>query len=135
MTRRKILLMQPTAVELPTDAATVAAYKANTMAQLAEAVTVDANGGVSRMADVVCWDLVGRREVVVEGGLQQVCVCVLKGCVCVDVCSDLERRCMHGKRHNRHVLQGTPCSLHARRSWLRIRVVGRQRGLLLCVYK
>jgi hypothetical protein len=69
---RHLSLRKPTAVELASDAASVAACKADAMARLAEEKSVEVDGKTVHLVDSACWDLVGQREVVVEGGLQQV---------------------------------------------------------------
>jgi hypothetical protein len=59
---RRVFLLEPTVRQPAPDAATVAFSKADVMRRLS-----------SECADGLCWDVVGEREVVLEGGLQQVC--------------------------------------------------------------
>ncbi len=62
---RPLMLVEPTVRMLPSGAATAAAQrKADAMKWLALDCKADAGK--------LCWDTVGKREVVLEGGLQQV---------------------------------------------------------------
>jgi hypothetical protein len=66
--KRRLLLVEPTVRKLPPDNASAAARKAAVMKLLFSGL----KGQVPAWADKLRWGLVGRREVVLEGGLQQV---------------------------------------------------------------
>jgi hypothetical protein len=71
---RQVLLVEPSVAALPSDAA--AAHKADVQAWLAPGRLVSSwKAHMHHMVDsegTACLDLIGQREVVLEGGLQQV---------------------------------------------------------------
>jgi hypothetical protein len=64
---RLVVLVQPSTNLLPYDAATVAACKAEAIKWMSPGIKEDAD-----LRAKLCWDFVGKQEVVLEGGLHQV---------------------------------------------------------------
>jgi hypothetical protein len=70
---RPLMLVEPTVRMLPSDTTAVAARKADAIKALFPGFEV-AGGQLQSCVDKFRWDLVGECELVLEGGLQQVCV-------------------------------------------------------------
>ncbi len=92
---RQVVLVEPAMRQLPSTISSAADRKADIISRLEPASMVTKYGQTQRIEDALCWDLLEKHEVVLDGGLQQVraCACVVRvrpgACVraCVCMCA------------------------------------------------